>query len=122
MRKLIMACCAALALSGCGALPLLTGFQPPPAPVTVADRTVLDEQALTALELAYKGGRMAAEAGVDLGLIRGEVALKVARIDEQAFTALGAARAAYRAGNAALPRRRAARRAGEHRHAARACR
>lgn len=105
MRKLIIACCAALALSGglsgCGALPLLTGLQPPSAPVALADRTTLDEQGLTALELAYKGGRMAAEAGVDLGLIRGEVALKVAALDDKAFRALGAARAAYRAGNAA---------------------
>ena len=100
-RRLIFGAALAATLSGCGALPLLTGLSAPPPPVTVADRTMLDEQALTALELAYKGGRMAAEAGVDLGLIRGEVALKVARIDEQAFTALGAARAAYRAGNAA---------------------
>lgn len=101
MRLFLLAPLAALALGACGALPLLTGLQPPPAPVATAERTTLDEQALTALELAYKGGRMAAEAGVDLGLIRGEVALKLARIDEQAFTALGAARAAYRAGNAA---------------------
>ena len=104
MRKLIFANCVALALSGglsgCGALPLLTGLHPPPAPLTVADRTTLDEEGLLGLELAYKGARMVAEAGVDLGLIRGEVALKVASLDDKAIRALGAARAAYRAGNA----------------------
>ena len=99
LRPRLLALVLCFALSGCGALlPMLA--QAPPAPVTVADRTVLDEQALTALELAYKGGRIAAEAGVDLGFIRGEVAVKVAQIDDRAFKALGAARAAYRAGNA----------------------
>lgn len=100
MFKAILAGALALALSGCGVLPLLTGIAAPPPPVAVADRTMLDEQALTALELAYKAGRIAAEVAVDAGLIRGEVALKVARLDDGAFKALGAARAAYRAGNA----------------------
>lgn len=104
MKRLIFALCPALllALSACAPLGMLAGLgTPPPAPVTLADRTTLDEQGLLGLELAYKGGRMAAEAGVDLGLIRGEVALKLAALDDKAFRALGAARAAYRAGNAA---------------------
>lgn len=99
MRKMILAGLLALSLSGCGALPMLLGSVPP-APVAVADRTVLDEQALTGLELAYKAGRIAVELAVDAGFIRGEVALKVARLDEAAFKALGVARTAYRAGNA----------------------
>ena len=98
-KKLITGSLLAIALSGCTALPTLLGSIPA-APVGVADRTVLDEQALTALELAYKGGRIAVEAGVDLGFIRGEVATRLAVLDDRAFKALGAARAAYRAGNA----------------------
>lgn len=103
MKRLIFALCPALllVLSACAPLGILAGLAQPPAPVTLADRTTLDEQGLLGLELAYKGGRMAAEAGVDLGLIRGEVALKLAALDDKAFRALGAARAAYRAGNAA---------------------
>jgi len=92
---------AALALSACAPLQLPIAMSALPPPAAAAQRTTLDEQGLTALELAYKGGRMAAEAGVDLGFIRGEVALKVASLDDKAFKALGAARAAYRAGNAA---------------------
>ena len=100
MLKNLFAGALALALGACGLMPALTALPAAlPAPVAVADRTVLDEQGLTALELAYKGGRIAAEAGVDLGFIRGEVALKVAALDDKAFRALGAARAAYRAGN-----------------------
>ena len=103
MKRLIFALCPALllVLSACAPLGILAGLAQPPPPVTLADRTTLDEQGLLGLELAYKGGRMAAEAGVDLGLIRGEVALKLAALDDKAFRALGAARAAYRAGNAA---------------------
>lgn len=99
MRVFLLAPLAALALGAC-APGLLAGLVPPPPPAAIAERTTLDEQALTALELAYKGGRMVAEAGVDLGLVRGEVALKVAALDDKAFRALSAARAAYRAGNA----------------------
>ena len=79
----------------------LAGFgSVPPAPVAVADRTMIDEQGLLGLELAYKAARMVAETGVDAGLIRGDVALKVAQLDNAAFRALGVARGAYRAGNA----------------------
>ena len=99
MRRIILAVCMALSLSGCGAtLPMLAGV--PAAPVVVADRTVLDEKALKALELLYKGARIIAEVGVDAGLIRGELASTFARLDDVAFKALGVARMAYRAGNA----------------------
>lgn len=101
MLKNLLVGALALALGACGLMPGLMALPSAvPAPVALADRIMLDEQALLGLELAYKGGRMAAEAGVDLGFIRGEVALKVAALDDKAFRALGSARAAYRAGNA----------------------
>ncbi len=93
-----LAAAVLLAAPGCAHLPAPAI---PPAPVAIADRTVLDEQALLALELAYKAARLAGETLVDAGLIRGETALRIGKLDRATFAALGVARGAYRAGNAA---------------------
>jgi hypothetical protein len=95
--KLLLALCAPLALAGCG---FGSVASVPPAPVAVADQTVLDEQAALAVELAYKAARLAAELGVDAGVIRGANAARVAALDNAAYQAVLAARAAYRTGNA----------------------
>lgn len=89
---------AVAALTAC-TIPAGTGSIPS-APVVAADKTVLDEKAALGAELAYQAARTAAELAVDAGLIKGETARKVADADNRAYRALGAARAAYRAGNA----------------------
>ena len=69
-------------------------------PATHADRTVLDEQGMMAVELAYRAARVAVETGVDAGIIRGATASRFAALDRRAYAAVGVVRAAYRAGNA----------------------
>lgn len=99
---------AALALAGCGLSPgtvASTGAAAAdvigvPPPVTVADKTVLDERAITALELAYKAARIAVEISVDTKVVWGATAARVAELDNKAFLALTVARGAYRTGNA----------------------
>lgn len=99
MKRMILAVCAALALSGCAALGNLAGGLPP-SPAAAADQTTLDEQALLAVELAYKAARTAAELAVDAGVLKGEAATRVAVLDNQAFLAVTLARSAYKTGNA----------------------
>lgn len=95
MNRLYLALAAPLALSGCATVGNL-----PEAPVEVADSTVLDEQSMLAIEVAYKAAGLAIEAAVDAGIIRGEAATRVASLDRGAYEAVLAVRAAYRAGNA----------------------
>lgn len=68
--------------------------------VTPADRTLLDEKALAGVELAYRTARIAMETATDAGLITGGRAADVAILDQRAWSAVQAARAAYAAGNA----------------------
>ena len=96
MKKLLVLF-AAVSLTGCA--PLLAGLTPPP-PATYADRTILDEQAASGVELAYKAARIAVETGVDGGLIVGENASRFRVLNRQAYAAVQTARAAYAAGNA----------------------
>lgn len=105
LRIMAMAAITSLMLAGCAVATPPGGIPPEPvsilpAPSTVADRTVLDEQGLRGLELGYKLARLAGEALVDAGLIRGETAATIARVDSRVFAALGVARSAYDAGNA----------------------
>ena len=72
----------------------------PPAPGAVADKTILDEQGALAAELAYKAVRIALETGVDVGVIRGATAARIAALDAKAYAALKVVRSAYEAGNA----------------------
>lgn len=98
MRNLILVLALAVPLAGCG---LLTGIASvPPAPVAVADRTVLDEQAALSVELAYQAATVAVGAAADAGILRGDNALKAAAIDKKAYQAVLKVRAAYDAGNA----------------------
>lgn len=85
---------AALALSI--PLPGCAGF--PTSPQTIANHTTADEKAAIAIELAYttatKMGTALARAGfIDPAYF--------AKLDNKAYTALLAARSAYKAGNAA---------------------
>lgn len=99
MKRILLALCAVLTLSGClpGSLDQTLSSAPPP-PAAVADRTVVDEQAMLAVELAYKGARLAAETATDAGLLRGERAARVAAIDNRTYRAVTGLRGIYRAG------------------------
>lgn len=92
MRKFILAAALALSLPGCATIPA--------APVDVADTTTLDERGAIAAEVAYKAFRTAMEFATDAGMLRGAAAARAAHLDNLAYAAVGAARAAYRAGNA----------------------
>ena len=72
----------------------------PASPVAAANQTVLDEQAMLAVELAYKAARTAAELAVDTGLLEGPAAARVAELDNKAFRAVAVVRSAYATGNA----------------------
>ena len=96
MKRLIFAALLAVNLAGCS----LSGLASAPSPVTVADRTVLDEQGALAVELAYKAARLGVETAVDAGLIKGDAALRFAILDARAFQAVTAARRVYQTGNA----------------------
>jgi hypothetical protein len=95
MRKFAILAAACLALTGCAGLGGL-----PSSPAAVAESTVLDEQGALGVELAYKALRTALELAVDTGALRGEAATRAAALDNRAYGAVFAARAAYRAGNA----------------------
>ncbi len=99
MRKLIFLP-ALLALSGCAGLaPLLLGA--PASPAAVANKTTLDETALRLAETAYAAERTAIDTAADAGLLTGQNAAKAASLDNKAYAALGLARRAYSAANAA---------------------
>lgn len=98
MRKLFLAAAVSLALTGCAGLGTLASV--PTSPGQVADRTVLDEQGALGVELAYKAFRTALEVATDAGVLRGQRATQAAALDNRAYAAVQAARAAYRGGNA----------------------
>jgi hypothetical protein len=95
-----------LALAACG---IATADDPPtstPPPVEVsagpsafADATTVDEQAGSAVELAYMAARTACELAVDMGRIQGETATRWRDLNRRAYAAVQVARTAYRAGN-----------------------
>lgn len=88
-----------LALVGCAPLAAVMGGIPP-APAAAADRTMIDEQTALSVELAYQAATVAIGAAVNIGVLRGEGAERVAVIDRRAYRAVLATRAAYDAGNA----------------------
>lgn len=96
---ILAACTALMAVTACAPLPATGPVVS--APAVLADRTVADEKAMLAGELAYKAARLAAETATDAGLIKGPRAAALADADMRAYTALLAAREAYRGANAA---------------------
>jgi hypothetical protein len=105
MRKLTFAALLGVALISAAAC---SGCQSGPFSNVVSDdkgvltETLNDEKALYAVEAAFYGANSAAEAAVDTGLLKpgSPDAVKVADYLAQGHTALLAARAAYRAGDA----------------------
>lgn len=87
---------AAIVASAC-APATLVGL--PASPQAVANRTVADEQALQAVELAYKGARIAVEIYVDSGHCTGACATRFRDLNRRAFAAVTAAQTAYHALN-----------------------
>lgn len=94
MRRIILLVCA-LSLCACAT----TSATIPTAPSAAAQLTKVDEQAVTGAELAYKTWRIAVEAGVNAGFIKGATAAKVAQLDNQLYSALQAIEQAYAAAN-----------------------
>jgi hypothetical protein len=99
---MILIAAASLALAGCatdsvgGALSSI-----PASPSVVCDRTTIDEQAGTAVELGYALFRTAGELAVDTGKLKGAAATKVRALDNQLFAATVAVQNAYATCNAA---------------------
>lgn len=97
MRGLVLALLAPLALlTGCAGLGTL-----PPGPGTVADQTINDERAALGVEVMYQGWRSAVTTGVELGLVKGELAGRLQALDTRIYAAVGVARRAYDAGQSA---------------------
>lgn len=97
MRKLLLAPLVALGLatSACSLFGL------PSSPQTASDTTVKDEQAALAIETAYKGWVAFIETGVDLGLIKGDMAAKMQVYDNRIYAYVKVARQAYDTGQTA---------------------
>lgn len=98
MRKILLAAALALTLPGCAGMTGIPNI--PAAPVEVADKTTLDESGARGAELSYKAFRTALEMAVDYGVLKGAAAEKAAKLDNDAYSLVLVARAAYRAGNA----------------------
>lgn len=98
MRKFL------LALALLFAAPLVTACETlggiPTSPGQVAQLTKADEQAAVAFNLGYKAFRLAAETGVESGLIKGTLAGKVREVDSKLFAVVTTLDAAYRTANA----------------------
>jgi hypothetical protein len=98
--SIAFACLAALVLSGCtAATQAVTG-----GPVVVADQTKLDEQVGLSLTLAYTAAAKAAALAITLADASGHplssaTVQKIGQLDQRAFAAVTAVRAAYLAGN-----------------------
>lgn len=98
MKRIILAAALALSLPGCAGNIGIPSI--PAAPVEVADKTKLDENGARGAEFSYRAFRTALELAVDYGVLKGPAAAKAAKLDNDAYSLVLAARAAYRAGNA----------------------
>lgn len=99
MRRFLLGLCVAAVLPLAACDTLNTGQVP--APSSVANASKLDEQAAVTAHLGYKAFRIAVETGIGAGLIKGELAGRIATVDNQLYSALQAVDAAYATGNAA---------------------
>lgn len=91
---------ASLPVGSCGAVTGLgsavngsTGF---------CEHSIKDEQAVVAVNAAYKGFRLGVETGVRAGFIKGELAGKIAAVDNKAFAAILSLDTVYRTCNGDL--------------------
>lgn len=97
MKKLILACCAALALTACGP----TGTIPDiGAPIASTQATTMDEKALIALELAYNTAGTAYLTARDRGLLPAATLTQSRTALLRSYDALLLARRAYSIGDA----------------------
>lgn len=104
MRSLILIAAASLAfaLPACSVADTAAAVAGlPSSPAAVCDRSTMDEQAGTAVELGYKLFRTGVELATDLGSIKGQRAVYFANLDNQLFAGTQAVQQAYAACNAA---------------------
>lgn len=89
---------AALALAGCGVGGLTDVASTPAA---VANQTVLDEKGAIAVETAYTAAAKAAALAIRTGVVSDPNTIRrIGELDNRAYAAVQATRAAYNAGNA----------------------
>lgn len=106
MRRLLIAATLALApLTACTTIPDVTSIGIPSAPVTVADRTTIDEQTVLSFTRTYtavsKGAALAIRLGVASGQMTPATVRRIGELDQRFYAAAVAVERAYRAGNAA---------------------
>lgn len=93
-----VAVAVAVSLSACSGLGLNVPENTSPA--SVADKTVIDEKTMLGLETLYLSANQLAMTALDLGAIKSdEDKAKLRKADNDAYSALLAARAAYEAAN-----------------------
>lgn len=97
MRALFVAALCAVSLSAC--TPSELGSIPT-SPAQISQRTIVDEQAVVSVHLAYKTFRLAAEVAVDAGIVKGALAKRLADVDNKAYSAVVLVDKAYATGNA----------------------
>jgi hypothetical protein len=101
MFKFISITLLCLGLVACSPMASQNGLAGlPPAPVVLADQTILDEQASLSVELAYQASALTLRTAFRAGLLKGDAAARAAAADNTAYAAVQAVRAAYDAGNA----------------------
>lgn len=93
MRKFILLCAlvSAVPLASCAGIPTSPG--------DITAQTKIDEQLAVGADLAYKGFRLTVETGVQSGLIKGQLAARLADVDNRLFSAYTLVANAYEAGN-----------------------
>jgi hypothetical protein len=100
-RGFLCAALVSVALAGCATTPM-----PPTAlidrapPVTLADKTSIDEQSVLAVTLAYEGAALTLDTLIRTRIIKGRDASAAAAIDAKAYRAVAALGTGYDAANA----------------------
>ena len=96
--------CVALlsvALVGCATTPIPpTSLIDRAPPVTVADKTSIDEQSVLAVTLAYEGAALTLDTLIRTRIIKGRDVKAAATLDDKAYHAVAALGTAYDAANA----------------------
>ncbi len=96
MKRFIFALVLPLALANSGGCSSI-----PSSPSAVASTTVLDEKGAIGIELAYTAAARGSIVAIRSGAITNPATIaRIGQLNEKAYAAVKAARAAYRAGNA----------------------